>query len=565
MSKEQRNNDAQRIQETREAIKSDATRDLEQIKYDKERIQIEEMLAIKKAMESNDPDAIMKAQLRWKDLEEREDSGSKSMLFDPYSFAGSTEYKYKPYSVSYNVLRRMAQSPIVRSIINTRIEQVASFSEPQRDKYGIGFIIQKKNKYRHDDKDEVTEEDEKRIEWLTEFVLNCGTISNAWHGDSFDTFLRKITRDSLELDQMTFEVVRNRKGQPVEFLATDGATYRIADSYDDEHYKGDEKEMINGYYPSFVQIHDERVLTEFYPWELCFGIRNFNTDIRANGYGRAELEDLIQIITWMLYGDNYNGKFFSQGSAPKGILKVSGNVNSARLAEFRQQWQSMMAGVGNAHKTPVIESDKMEWIDMQKSNRDMEFQKWQEYLIQVACAIFKMAPEEAGFDVTGSGGRSMIDNASNAEKLQFSRDKGLRPLLKFIERKINKFIINPIDPNYEFKFAGIDVDTEKNELEMDLKKGGAFMGYKELRKKHGLSEELEEGDAILNPTFIQLQQMAQFGSPESNEAMDEEYGGATYDFDSEPVDLDNVEKSQSSNPLMDSLNDFLNNEIYDKE
>jgi len=555
---------------------SELAKNIDQIKADKEKLDVEERLAIQKAMQSSDPEAIIKANVRWKDLEDREDSGSKSMIFDPYQFASSTEYKYKPYSISYETLRRMSQTPIIRAIVNTRIEQIAAFSEPQAGRHGVGFVVRKKNRYGANIKEEMTDDVKNRTEWLTDFLLNCGTISNAWHGDSFDTFLRKITRDSLELDQMTFEVVRNRKGQPVEFLATDGATYRIADSYDDEHYKGEAKEMVNGYYPSYVQIHEERLLTEFYPWELCFGIRNYQTNIQANGYGRAELEDLVQVVTWMLYGDNYNGKFFSQGSAPKGILKIAGNVNSGRLAEFRQQWQAMMSGVGNAHKTPVIESDKMEFIDMQKSNRDMEFQKWQEYLIQVACAIYKISPDEVGFDVAGSAGRAMIDNSSNEAKLQFSKDKGLLPLLKFIERKINKYLINPIDPEYEFRFEGLDVDTEKDELELDIKRGSAFMGWKELRKKHDLPEDLEEGDDILNPTYLQLKSMAAMGGEESNEAMDDEYGipeqemawGAQEEGeDIEQAGVANTleNKAKASNPLMDSLNDFLTEQIYDSK
>lgn len=537
---------------------------IEELRLQKERLEVQELLTLQKAIESSDPDAIIKANMRWNDIQPRQESSSKSMLFDPYLFAQNAGYKDKIYSMSYPTLRRMATTPVIRAIVNTRIEQVAAFSEPQPDKHGIGFIIRRKSDYLENDKQEVSSSDKRKIRWITDFILNCGTTNNAWHGDSFDTFLRKVTRDSLELDQMTFEVVRNRKGQPIEYFATDSATYRYADSIDDEHYKGSQKEQINGYYPSYVQIHDGAILTEFYPWELCFGIRNHRTELSANGYGRSELEDLIQVVTWMLYGDSYNGKFFSQGSAPKGILKVSGNVNNTRLSEFRQQWQAMVQGVGNAHRTPVIESDKMEWIDLQKSNRDMEFQKWQEYLIQIACAIYKIAPEEVGFDVAGSGGRSMIDNSSNESQLQFSRDKGLRPLLKFLERKINKYIVNAIDPEFEFRFAGIDAESAKEELEADIKKGQSFMGYKELRRKHGLPEELDKGDVILNSAYLQSMQMSQMGNADSNAAMYDQYGeGAGTD---EGVDLDaqsmDFDKGQSSNPLIDSLNKFLTDEIY---
>lgn len=302
-------------------------------------------------------------------------------------------------------------------------------------------------------------------------------------------------------------------------------------------------------------------------------MRNTSTNIYRNGYGRSELEDLVEVVTWMLYGDSYNGKFFSQGSAPKGLLKVSGNVNSGRLQEFKQQWGAMMAGVGNAHKTPVIESDKMEWIDMQKSNRDMEFQKWQEYLIKIACSVYKISPDEIGFTVGSGTARVSVDTGKSiAEKLAFSKDKGLRPLLKFIEAKINKYIINPLDQNYEFKFMGMDSEDEKTQVDLDIRKGSSFMGYKELRKKYGLPQELDKDDFIMSPTFLQYQQIKMMGDPESNAAVDDEYGedeetqkfremremaSMAADENEAQRDSDMMERSDDYNPLINDFNEFL--------
>ena len=42
---------------------------------------------------------------------------------------------------------------------------------------------------------------------------------------------RKIVDDSLIYDQMTFECVRNRRGQIESFMATDASTFRMADSF----------------------------------------------------------------------------------------------------------------------------------------------------------------------------------------------------------------------------------------------------------------------------------------------------------------------------------------------
>jgi len=542
----------------RNSAKADRGRSLDAIKNEKKILDAEEMILMEKGLSSNDPEELIKATTHWADIQNKQENDFKSVTIHPDDFRSQLGYKDKAFSLSYGTLRRMAKSPIIRAIVGTRVEQVADFTQPQRDRYSTGFVIRKKKKWFSETEEEITPEIEKKIEYLTDFVLNCGTESNSWHGDTFDTFIRKTTEDALVMDQMTYEIVRNRKGSPVEYLATDGATFRLADSFDDNMYQGKEREKVNGYYPSYVQLINGEPANEYYPWELCFAVRNQTTDIRNYGYGTSELEDLINVVTWMLYSDTYNGKFFSQGSAPKGILKVGSGVSGPRLQEFRQQWQSMVAGVQNAWKVPVLESEKMEWIDLQKSNQDMEFAKWQEYLIKLGCAIYKMDPSEIGFPMSGSSSASPMFEGNNEARLKFSKDKGLRPILKFIQAKINKYIINPLDKEYEFAFVGVDVESEEKDVELDIKKVGNFMGFQEIRRKYNLPDELEDGDVILNPQYVQAksaeQQQAMMGGDDSNSAVDE------FDFNqdlmNEPPEEGESFKGESSNPLLDGFNQW---------
>lgn len=491
-----------------------------------EQLVVQKNILLDKALRSDDPSKIIEAAKYFKDVEKRKQSEIKSYVFDPYALQAQFDYKDKVTSITYNTLRSMGRTPIINSIITTRVEQVAAFSEPCYDSKGIGFIIRKKVGYSEDSEKKISKEDKQKIEYITNFILNCGSSNNSWHGDSFDAFLRKITRDSLELDQMTFEIVRNRKGIPQEYIATDGATFRLAENLDSDKYKNSEKIVINGYLPKYVQIFNNQPIAEFYPWELCFAIRNQYSDVRLNGYGISELENIVQVVTWSLYSDAYNGKFFSQGSAPKGIIKITGAVNEDKLAEFRQQWQAMVAGVQNAWRTPVMEADKMEWIDLQRNNRDMEFTKWQEYLIKLSCATYKIDPSEIGFPMNGSSDTKPMFEGNNEARLKYSKDKGLRPLLKLIETKINKYIVNPLDTNFEFKFIGLDPESEAEALDMDIKKLSNFMSISEIRKKYNLPD-LKEDELVLNPYYFQYmmakQQEAEQGNPESNEAMAEEY------------------------------------------
>lgn len=549
----------------------------------KQLLEIQENLLIKSSLLSNDAQDILKANNYLNNIAKKSLNENKSYIFDPWQWQNGFGFKDKSTPLSYSMLRRMGNTPIINSIITTRVEQVAQFSTPNYEDRGTGFQIRRKRSF-FNKKNENTKEDEERIEWLTNFIFNCGANGNTWSNDDFNSFLRKFTRDSLELDQGTFEVVRNRRNLPIEFLATDGSTFRFADSY----YKDKDKENelkhkeVNGYLPAYVQIYQSEIKNEYYPWELCFAIRNHYTDIRLNGYGVSELENISNVITWMLYSDTYNGKFFSQGSAPKGILKISGGVNDAKLAEFRQQWQSMVMGVQNAWRTPVMEADKMEWIDLQRNNTDMQFSKWQEYLIKLSCASYKIDPSEIGFPMSGSSDSKPMFEGNNEARLKYSKDKGLRPLLNMIETKINKYLISQLAPDYEFVFVGLDPEDESSLVDLDTKKLNSYMGIKEIRRMRGLPDMPEDDDIILNPYYMQAQQMKQQaqqgGDMQNMPPNEDEYNnGEEYqDNNSEASyedfmnahgseksyeDFMNNHKQENEDPFAKSFNDFLTKEF----
>ena len=44
--------------------------------------------------------------------------------------------------------------------------------------------------------------------------------------------------------------------------------------------------------------------------------------------------------------------------------------------------------------------------------------------------------------------------------LEASKNKGLKPLLKFLESNINAYIIEPLTKDYEFVFTGVEEGDE---------------------------------------------------------------------------------------------------------
>lgn len=547
MSKKKRS--AKRVN-TQPAISAPSL-DIQTVIEQADRMEIMRSLTLEKALMSNDVDQIMKAQTYLKSIKKREEVDFKSILVDPLDMSHSLGFKAKQHNISYEVLRGMSRTHIVKSIVETRKEQISDFCTPRDNKNGVGFVIQKKKGYLYkpDEKSKpLSKQEEQRIEQIMKFVMECGSTENTWHGDDFDTFARKIVDDSLVLDQATFEIVRNNGGQPVEYFATDAATFRVADSYEDEDAK--KEVLVNGYAPSYVQLYNGNILAEFYPWELCFGVRNPHTSIYSNGYGKSELEDMIQTVTAILNADTYNANFFQVGSAPKGILKYSGNINPNTVEDFRRQWTAQVSGVMNMHKIPMINADKLDFITTGQNNKDMEFSKFQEFLIKITCAVYKIDPAEVGFPMQGGTESSGLGgDGGTKEKLKYSKSKGLKPLLRKLEKWFNKYLVSQLDPGYELKFVGIDDDDDEElELERDIKAVSNFMTLNEVRAKRNLPP-VENGDIVLNPTYLQAVGMAQQGAQESNDAVDQ-------DQEENPF-MGGEDGGEEENPFMKSLQNDL--------
>jgi hypothetical protein len=550
------------------------------------KLRVKQMRTIEKAIRSDSPDDILRAQKALNTIQQKENQAMqpKAFFIDPLEFNSNLGYKDKSFSLSYTTLKRMSKTPIINSIIKTRKNQVADFAEPQENKYSTGFVVRKKSKNGVEQK---MDNKDKRIAFaITDFLLKGGNVGE-WEHDDFDTFIRKIVDDSLTYDQMTFEIMRNRRGKVESFVATDAATFRMANSFFAKDYdipyfsndkglwgqdKSDYGPKIKGYYPAYVQVYQNVKVSEFYPWELCFGIRNPSTSIFANGYGCSELEELINVVTSLLWGDEYNRRFFSQGSAPKGMLRVKGAVNETALQQFKQQWQSMITGVMQSWKTPVVNQD-VEWIDLQKNNRDMEYSSWMEYLIKIACAIFNMDPIEIGWDISRSSGRNGLFEGGQEKRLQNSKDKGLYPLLKFLQRKINKYIVEQIHPDYEFVFMGLNGITIDQELDLDIKKVQAFATINEIREKYEMKP-LEGGDIIENAVFVQSKNAAVMGAQggdlsgggavptpngEEEEAEPENPFDLYAEGDEEETEDEDTEKAQNS--FVKAFDAFLEKEL----
>lgn len=519
------------------------------------------------ALNSNDAGEIMKANLYLGEIN-RQPTKIQSVFFDPNDISGNGRgFKDSKGVLSFSVLRRMGDIHIVKSIVSTRVEQIMNFMDFSEDEQKEGFTIRKKKSLFSTGDEKLTNEDKKKISKIVDFLEKGGWTDKWDNVDSLQEFVSKIMSDSLTLDQLAFEMVRNRMWELQKFRAVDASLIRFLDSVDPRQREGFEQYRFKGHLPRYCMVWDEMILHNpitkepilYYPWELGFGIRNKTSDVRRNGYGVSELETLVNIITWILWGFSYNANFFSQGSQPKGFINIKNpNISNSTLQEFRQAWTQTMAGYQNSHRTPVINGIDLEWVDLQKlSNRDMEFNEWIKFLIIMTCSVYRIDPSELGFNFKES--QQIFGQDGQRERLKHSREKGLKPLLIFLQGVITKYIVSELDENYEFAFTGIEVEDEEAQVKLDSEKlSSGMVAMQDIFKKYNGRDFDPEKDIILNQVYQGMKQAEEqnkmFGASQPGQQPegvpeDEEDPFAQY-------------KSFNENPIMKPAVDYYLKNLY---
>lgn len=533
-------------------------KNLAELKAKKTELELLELHLIEKSLTSNDPQAFIEAKTYIKGIENSKNNELRSFTYNPMmSYYTGQGYKYKPQGLNNDLLRNMSNTPQIKAIINTRIEQAQNYNHPTVDLQKKGWTISKKLGLFDDREKELSNTEKREIEKIITFLENGGDKA-AWDFDGWETFTRKLYEDSWSLDQGVFEVAVDRTGKPTTFDVYDGATFFLADSdiKNANDLKKLEPYMVNGYLPRYTQVFGNSVYREYYPWELCFGVRNANSSVKLNGYGLSENEVLIQVITWMLNSNQYNGNFFQQGSNPKGILNFKENIDPAKLEEFKQAWGNTLSGVRNSHKLAAMSGGELEWINMQLSNRDMEFSKWAEFLTVLACTVFRIDPSEVGFNL--EGGKGIFGQDGQKERLEHSKEKGLEPFLKFWQKKFTKYLVGPISGGkYEFIFTGLNPEDEIAALDKDIKLlTNAGISVQDFFLKYSKREIDTKKDILLNQIMLQIKQMEQQGSQEANEQVDQE-AGENNESDNPFDQYDKGGNEEESNPFNKGLNTYL--------
>ena len=469
--------------------------------------------------------------------EENAKTKDTEVLFEPaYQLMENLKYKSRPTRLSYDLMYSISQKvSVVSAIIITRLNQVRQFTRPKyKSVSGLGFSIKPRDW--KDRTKPLLRSEKKAIQMLEDFVWYCG-VNEDRRRDKFEQFAMKIIKDRLRYDQIGIYKIRDRKDRIHSFKAIDGATLRFA--AEDSGY-------------DFVQVIDTQVKGMFNAKDVEMIVTNPDTYIRSYGYGTPELEILIHVITSFLFVEEYNKRYFSPASPPKGIIHFKGdNISQKSLEAFRRSWHAMVSDITNAWRTPITAGGgDIQFISLDR-NSDLQFAQFLEYLIKIVCAIYQIDPLEINLMMrTGLGAQqqqSLFQARDYKDKLNMSKDRGLIPLLELIADIVNE-ILAEITEDFVFVLEDLTTEAEEKRIDKYDKKSKIYMTINEIRRENGM-EDIENGDIILNPTYTQyLSQQAMMGGEEEGEEGGEMEG-------EEPEGEENEEELPGGNE--DELSNYL--------
>ena len=354
---------------------------------------------------------------------------------------------------------------VVRAIINTRIAQMRRFTRVSRQRFQPGYKVTTR-----DPDQEITDAVKRRCQELERFVEECGwkprppdQVERPW----FPDFVSRAGNDTLVFGAHAFEVWPGNLGSryPVaEFEAVDVSMIRrtLPTIYE----PGSAAQTTIGgqkHWPKvvhFVQMRQGRPVAEFGRDQLMYVARNQRTDVRNYAYGVSELESLIKVVTGLLFGLDYNVKYFTNDTIPRGLINIVGNYSDQQIATFRAQWIAMLQGPANYHKTPIMatrDGQGANWVPMSLSNKDMEYGAFIEFLVACCCMVYLIHPEEIGFKGWSQQHPTLSEGLPLAD-LQWSSDKGLKPLLETVVEDPTDRIVKRIDEDFKFELVAKERD-----------------------------------------------------------------------------------------------------------
>lgn len=410
-------------------------------------------------------------------------------------------------AISWSVLKRASQTPLISSIKKVLLDQISEFCYPSESDYAPGFKVRLRNR-----RQAGTPASARMCRKLETFISQLGYVNDRREllvRKSFRDFTVAFMDDSLTFDQATAEVIPtdalNAEAQrPGRLRLTDASTIRLS-----EHALGTYGLPDDDWWtPRYVQIINGLPVAEFDATQMIFGVRNVSTSIYQCGYGISEVEMLTVIITAWLNAFSRNSKYFEQGFGGRGFLQMKSGAEDTAMSpqqmnNFKADVQAFLTGTQGSHRLGILQTP-MEFLGLGNEVQDQQWSAWQDLQVKIGCAVYGVEPASINHVFGNQGQSSAMGTVKTSEREDTTRKRGLIPKVRWYFGLLDRAIIQQYDADFELVPTGIETD-EAGSLELATKRL-AFSTFNEVRASYDLPAR-PDGDVIGSTVGLQAAQM----------------------------------------------------------
>jgi hypothetical protein len=479
---------------------------------------------------------------------------SKGVQYDWLNNTSFNNVVYPKDKIPDRMLRLVERrNGVVGAIITLRIQQAMEFCNISYDKDVPGWEIVLK-----DLKKVPTPLQEKQKDFLENFFIK--TMRNDYQGiepkhDDFKDLMIKYIRDRILIDKIVWEIERDKSGKTVAVWVMDGAT--ILPVLPGGYY-GSTSQVGFGLSPGYNKLAEDirkakiaqvppidkiayvqdlfygasggGITAAFSEDDLIYDLGNELNDIRYYKQGFSVTEKANVAIVAFINSLTFNSNGLSRGAIPKVAIamgKESG-YSMDQLEDMQDEWVANFEAMDGQWNIPLLNGDA-KVLNMLPTNRDMEYQKYMEFVGALTCSIMGVDSAELGLRLNQA--QAVLSENQDA-KQQFSKNRGVRELLGGFIYICNKFLqISGYDfaKDFVFKFNGLSTQDKNFEADLRDKNVKSVKTVDECRAELDM-EPLPNGEGaiILDSVFLQNKQGAAM-QQQQQESGQEDIGGFSDD------------------------------------
>jgi hypothetical protein len=272
-----------------------------------------------------------------------------------------------------------------------------------------------------------------------------------------------------------------------------------------------ESEVATGV--SYAQVINRLPYAYYALDEFIFDCMNPRTDIEKAGYGYSIVEQAIDLVTSAINTFMYNAGFFTENKLPRGILLLNGDADTDEVEDIEDYISNLLSGPPSSQwKIPIIPSGKdknsdsggrrFEWVNLQGTNKEMEYQAWFDLQLSGVVGMFGFSMEDLGLHSQKS---QPFIGADTSPKQEASKSLVLGDMLGFLQKHFNKILAYK-NPAFEFEFAGYEKDDPRLVMEIDKNEIETYKSLNEKRAEKG--QEALDITKIKNPADLPMNSQA---------------------------------------------------------